>query len=42
MDQQKKVAIITGAARGIGLAIAGSFPGTGYRVALLDINVTGL
>ena len=32
------VAVITGAARGIGLAIATWFLGAGYRVALLDIN----
>lgn len=31
-----KVAVVTGAARGIGLAIAEKFLETGYRVALLD------
>ena len=34
----KKVAVITGAARGIGLAVARRFLGEGYRVALLDID----
>ncbi len=33
-----KVAIVTGAARGIGLAVARKFLGEGYRVALLDID----
>lgn len=33
-----KVAIVTGAARGIGLAVARRFLDTGYRVALLDID----
>lgn len=42
MDQETKVAVITGAARGIGLAIARSFLAAGYRVALLDIDGTGL
>jgi meso-butanediol dehydrogenase/(S,S)-butanediol dehydrogenase/diacetyl reductase len=42
MDQETKVAVITGAARGIGLAIARSFLVAGYRVALLDIDGTGL
>ena len=38
MDQQMKVAVVTGAARGIGLAIARTFLGAGYRVVLLDID----
>ena len=37
-----KVAVVTGAARGIGLAIAEKFLETGYRVALLDIDETTL
>jgi meso-butanediol dehydrogenase/(S,S)-butanediol dehydrogenase/diacetyl reductase len=38
MDQQAKVAVITGAARGIGFAIARTFIDGGYRVALIDID----
>ena len=34
----KKVALVTGAARGIGLATAQRFLADGWRVALLDIN----
>ena len=37
-----KVAVVTGAARGIGLAIAEKFLETGYRVALLDRDETTL
>ena len=33
-----KVAVVTGAARGIGLAVAARFLDDGYRVALLDID----
>ncbi len=38
----EKVAVITGAARGIGLAIAQKFLATGYRVALLDYDAATL
>ncbi len=37
-----KVAVVTGAARGIGLAIARRFLDDGYRVALLDIDAQTL
>lgn len=37
-----KVAVVTGAARGIGFAIARKFLGEGYRVALLDIDAETL
>ena len=38
MDASDKVAVITGAARGIGLAIAQKFLAERHRVALLDID----
>jgi hypothetical protein len=37
-----KVALVTGAARGIGLAVARIFLDQGWRVALLDIDGTAL
>jgi NAD(P)-dependent dehydrogenase (short-subunit alcohol dehydrogenase family) len=38
----QKVAIVTGAARGIGLAVARKLAEEGYRVALLDIDAPAL
>ena len=37
-----RVAVVTGAARGIGLAVAKNFLSQGYRVALLDIDAAAL
>lgn len=39
---RKKVTVVTGGARGIGLAIGKWFLGNGYRVALLDIDASTL
>lgn len=39
MNEQAKVALVTGAARGIGLGAARRFHEDGWRVALLDIDV---
>jgi meso-butanediol dehydrogenase / (S,S)-butanediol dehydrogenase / diacetyl reductase len=42
MDAPDKVAVVTGAARGIGLAVARGFLERGYRVAMLDIDMAEL
>lgn len=42
MNQANKVTLVTGAARGIGLAIAHKFIAANYRVALLDIDAATL
>jgi NAD(P)-dependent dehydrogenase (short-subunit alcohol dehydrogenase family) len=42
MTTGEKVAVVTGGARGIGLAIANWFLGRGYRVALWDIDAATL
>jgi NAD(P)-dependent dehydrogenase (short-subunit alcohol dehydrogenase family) len=39
---EQKVAVVTGAARGIGLAVARKFIELGYRVSLLDIDFPAL
>ena len=38
MSQSQKAALVTGAARGIGLATTKRFLAEGWRVALLDID----
>jgi NAD(P)-dependent dehydrogenase (short-subunit alcohol dehydrogenase family) len=42
MDTVKKIAVVTGAARGIGLAITHKFLADGYGVALIDIDAQTL
>ena len=42
MKPDAKVAVVTGAARGIGLAIARKFLQEGYQIAILDIDETTL
>jgi NAD(P)-dependent dehydrogenase (short-subunit alcohol dehydrogenase family) len=42
MDMTSKVAIVTGAAQGIGFGIAARLAGDGARVALVDVNADGL
>jgi NAD(P)-dependent dehydrogenase (short-subunit alcohol dehydrogenase family) len=42
MSESSKVAVVTGAARGIGLAIARRFAAEGWRVARLDIDAPEL
>lgn len=42
MSEAARVAVVTGAARGIGLEIARRFVEAGYAVALLDIDAPGL
>ena len=42
MAEAGRVAVVTGAARGIGLAISRRFLESGYRVAMLDIDAPAL
>lgn len=42
MPEAVRVAVVTGAARGIGLATARRFIEAGYAVAMLDIDATGV
>src|SRR5687768_4144543 len=42
MSEAARVAVVTGAARGIGLATARRFVEAGYAVAMLDIDATAL
>ena len=42
MNAKKQVAVVTGAARGVGLAMARKFLASGDAVALLDIDATTL
>ena len=42
MNTHQKVAVVTGAARGIGLAVARWFLEHDYRVGLIDIDATTL
>lgn len=42
MNEHNKVAVVTGAARGIGLAVARWFLDHGYRVGLIDIDAVTL
>jgi NAD(P)-dependent dehydrogenase (short-subunit alcohol dehydrogenase family) len=42
MSEAARVAVVTGAARGIGLATARRFIEAGYAVAMLDIDATGI
>jgi meso-butanediol dehydrogenase / (S,S)-butanediol dehydrogenase / diacetyl reductase len=42
MNAESKVAVVTGAARGIGYALTRKFLDAGYRVAMLDIDAPNL
>ncbi len=41
MDQQRRVAVVTGAARGLGRVVAGKLADEGYDLALVDVAGTG-